>query len=470
MKKRVLLLNPPGSQKFLRDYFCSHSSKANYYWQPYDLFVLSGFLKDHFELSAIDSIIDNLSIDQTYDKIKQIQPDIIIFLTGAVSWNEDFEFIENLLMLLTKKPYVVGIGDILRAEPEEFLRKYPFLQAVLLNFINGENLVKLLIESPNAEEIKDIVYKKDGEIIFGEIDSSKNPFSLPTAVYELFSYEKYRIPHGRRIPFAGILTDYGCPFQCSYCIGGELGYRVRDVENSIAEMKYLKSIGIKELWFKNLTFAANRKHTVELLNRMLEEKFDFSWVCISRANVLDEPLLELMKKAGCHTIQLGVETSDEELLEKYSKGITPDQIKKVFDLCKKIGIRILGHFILGLPGDTEEKILKTIEYAKSLNPEFASFNVAMPRMGTKFREEAIEKGFISSEDNVLDNSISFPIIETETLSREKLWELRNKAIREYHLRPSYIISRILNIKTLYELQTLFIEGIAMLKTTLKRNG
>lgn len=468
MTNKILLLNPPGSQKYLRDYFCSHISKAHYYWQPYDLFVLSGFLSPHFDLSAIDAIIDNISFEETIEKIKRIQPDTIIFLTGAVSWQEDFDFLYAICSSLPEKPYLIGIGDILLSEGEQFLKDHDILDAIILNFLYGHTIVTLLQEGQKGEPLSGITYKSGGNIIIGKCEETKQEFSLPLPDYSLFPFKKYRIPHGRRIPFAGILTDYGCPFKCSYCIGGELGYRFRNVENTIQEMRYLKSIGIKELWFKNLTFAANRAHTKLLLNAMLEEKLNFSWVCISRVNVLDEEILRLMKKAGCHTIQLGVETADEELLEKYAKGITPQQVRKIFGLCKSMGIRVLAHFILGLPGDTEQKILDTIDYSIQLDPEFASFNVAMPRMGTKFREEAIEKGFISPEMNILDNSISFPIIETSHLSREKLWELRNKAIRDFHIRLSYIWKRIKNIKTFYEFQTLFIEGFALLKTTLKK--
>ena len=233
---------------------------------------------------------------------------------------------------------------------------------------------------------------------------------------------------------------------------------------------YLKSLGIKELWFKDLTFGANKERTQRLLNRMLDEQLRFTWVCLSRVNVLDEELLTLMKLAGCHTIQLGIETADEKLLGQYSKPFTREQVEHTVAMCKKVGIRILAHFILGLPGDTEENINATIRLALELKPEFASFNVAMPRMGTQFRQKALHDGLVSSDVTTLDNSISFPVYETPQLSREKLWQLRNKAIRTFHLRPGFIIRRLLGVKSLYELKTLFIEGIALLTTTLKSPG
>jgi radical SAM superfamily enzyme YgiQ (UPF0313 family) len=232
-------------------------------------------------------------------------------------------------------------------------------------------------------------------------------------------------------------------------------------------MKYLKSQGVKELWIKDLTFGVHKERTLTLLERMIKEKLHLTWACLSRANVLDEERLTMMKRAGCHTIQLGVETASDELLSKYSKGLSKDTIHRALDLCKKADIRVLAHFMLGLPGDTEENIQRTIDFAIELDPDFASFNIAMPRMGTKFRDKAVEQGLIDRVPTVLDNSISMPVYETPELNREELWRLRNLAIRRFHLRWRFIIRRLFGIRSLYELSTLFSQGLSLLRTTKK---
>jgi radical SAM superfamily enzyme YgiQ (UPF0313 family) len=164
---------------------------------------------------------------------------------------------------------------------------------------------------------------------------------------------------------------------------------------------------------------------------------------------------------------MGIETASDELLSKYSKGLNRDTIERAISLCKKHGIRVLAHFMLGLPGDTEENIQQTIEYALKLDPYFASFNIAMPRMGTKFREQALEEGLVDKDVTVLDNSISMPVYETAELSKEHLWELRNLAIRRFHLRPRFIVRRLFGIRSFYELTTLFSQGISLILTTKK---
>ncbi len=462
--KKVLLLNPPGEKIYLRDYFCSHASKANYYWGPYDLIVLSGLLKERFELSVLDAIISRKTPRETVETIKNMNPDTIIFLTGAVSWVEDFALLQKTAEQMTPRPRIVAIGDIVRAEDERALKEYEFLDAVVLDLTSPEICDYLAGERGTFRTVS---YKENDTIHVATREKVTGEFSLPLPRYDLFPYKQYRIPHGLRMPYAGILTDYGCPYKCEYCIGGKLGFRLRNIDNTIDEMKYLKSQGIKELWIKDLTFGVNKKRTLQLLQRMLDKDLHFTWVCLSRANVLDVELLRMMKRAGCHTIQLGVETASDELLSKYAKGLNRDVIERAIALCKQEGIRVLAHFMLGLPGDTEKNIMRTIDFALHLDPFFASFNIAMPRMGTTFRERAVADGLIDKNQTVLDNSLSMPVYETPELSREKLWQLRNYAIRRFHLRPRFLLHRFFSVRSLYELGTLFKQGWSLISTTRK---
>jgi radical SAM superfamily enzyme YgiQ (UPF0313 family) len=465
--RNILLLSPPGNHIYLRDYYCSHTSKARYYWGPFDLLVVSGILSEAgcFRLQAIDAMLERLSPEETERRVLAAEPDAIVFLTGAVSFTEDFALLERIAQASPRKIRMIGLGDCMLAESQRFLEQYPFLDAALLDFTSRD-----LVEYLRGERapLNNLSFRlSDGSLSLGPRHCERGEFSLPLPAYDLFDFKAYRIPHGRRMPFAGVLTDYGCAFRCDYCIGGELGFRLRNLDNLFEELRELKRRGVRELWIKDLTFGAKKSRTYELLDRMRRERLGFSWVCLSRVNVLDEDLLCAMKAAGCHTIQIGVESASEEILEKYAKGIHPDQVRRVVEMCRRLGIRILAHYILGLPGDTVESIHRTLQYAIELNTEFASFNVAMPRLGTQFRQRALESGLISADLKTLDNSISQPVYETSELPRERLWALRNEAIRAYHLRPAYIIKRLTGVRSWYEFTTLFREGFSLLASTLK---
>jgi len=474
-REKVLLLNPPGKYKYLRDYYCSHISKGHYYWAPYDLFVIAGQLKLGYEIIFLDAILENLSFEQTLEKIESYLPlKAIVFLTGGVSWKNDLKFLKLLSEKLKSKSnfLLIGNGDVCLDLKEKILIEYPFIDAIITNFV--DNSLLYFLDERDEDFYYNIIYRSKEGFIKNTIRENsyyvgqRRFFSYPVPDYLKFPYKKYRLPHSINPIVAGTITTYGCPFKCSFCVGAKLPVLIRRLDNLYEELSYLQMLDIKELWIKDLTFGVPREHALAVC-KMLKEHFNFKWICLSRVDVLDEKLLSEMKEAGCHTIQIGVETASEELLKKYNKNTKLDQIKKVFALCKKYKIRTLAHFILGLPGDTKEFVEKTINFAIELDPDIASFNIAAPRMGTDLREKAIEEGWIFSEDMEIDNSISFPSIETNLLPASELWKLRNKAIRKFYLRPYYIIKRITNLKSLYELKTLFLDGWYHLKTTLKKN-
>jgi radical SAM superfamily enzyme YgiQ (UPF0313 family) len=247
-----------------------------------------------------------------------------------------------------------------------------------------------------------------------------------------------------------------------------LGFKYRAVENIMEELRHIASLGIKEIFFTDFTFESRRENTLELCRRIVEEKLDISWVCSSRANTLDEELLSWMKKAGCHTLLLGVENGDEELLQRYSKGVTKDQLRRAFALCQKFRIRTLGHFIIGLPGETEETVRKTIDFAKELDCDIASFNIAVPALGTPLREAALKNGWLQEDVLEFDASDTYPTLETPEFSRRQAWEWRNRAVREFYFRPSYIWKMAASTRSLNQWKILVLNGWAVLKGSLAK--
>jgi radical SAM superfamily enzyme YgiQ (UPF0313 family) len=463
--QKVLLLNPPGTQTYLRDYYCSHTSKGTYIYCPYDLFAQSGWLATRFEVEAIDAIAEGLTPDETLRRIGESGCDTILFLTGAVSWVEDFDFMERVVREVGRPLRIFGNGDILWEERDRFVERFEWLEGVMTDFTTRDLLDHLSGEHA-GEPVPNIYARVGDRIVKGGMLRRKGKWSMPRPLHELFPIGKYRVPHGRHLPYTEILTDYGCVYQCTYCIGGDLGFRVRDIDNVMEELLFVRDqLGVREVRFKDLTFGAVRRHADALLDRMISDRLNMTWICLSRPSVLTGDLLEKMREAGCHTIQMGIESADAEFINQYKKSIKTTKIHEILEECRRVGIRVLGHFILGLPGDTPEKIEQTIQYAIDLDPAFASFNIAMPRLGTRFRREALSRGLITEDTNLLDNSISYPILETDELSREALWKLRNRAIRRFHLRPRYILRRLVGVRSAYELKTLFTEGWALLRST-----
>ena len=128
------------------------------------------------------------------------------------------------------------------------------------------------------------------------------------------------------------------------------------------------------------------------------------------------------------------------------KRINAEKIKNTFALCKKKKIRRAATFIIGLPGETEEDIMRTVDFAIEIDCTFASFNIAGIRPGTEWSHNPEKIHF---------------------LPQEELERIRNNAIKKFYMRPSYILGRIKEISTLYDINVLAEEGFGIVVNLLK---
>ncbi|MEK6887262.1 MAG: radical SAM protein, partial [Nanoarchaeota archaeon] len=428
------------------DNFCSGTTKGNYSWEPIDLLCLSGILGEKHDINVIDATVNMTPRKECFDEIMKMDIDTIIFITGSASWKEDSGFIKKIKER-KKGLLVIGIGGILIFNKDKMFRENKFLDAILFSFTSNDILKYL--DNPSGK-INNIIYRKDNKVFDGGIvPPADRKFSYAVPRHDLFPIRDYRLPIIRRYPFANILSSIGCVYKCKFCFYGKgtPPFITRDVENTIEEMKALKALGVKELRFMDYDLTTNKANLKKLCERMVEEKFDFAWHALARVDEVDEGLLSIMKKSGCKTLLFGIESGDQRILDLYSKGTTLEQIKKAFELCKNVGIEILAHFIIGLPGEDEASINKTIDFSIALDADYADFSIAAPYVGTVMRDEAIANGWIDKkyEKDVYSDSAQYPIMNTETLSKDDVWRLKNKAVRKFFFRPSYILKRTLRV-------------------------
>lgn len=455
-RKKVILLNPPGSQNYIRDYYCSKVSKAGYVSCPIVLLFLSGILAETCEVRVIDAIALRLGPKECRRLITEAHADALIFLTGAVSWQEDFAFLAQLKKETGIR--LIGQGDIFLEGPQTWLDRHSFLDAVLLNFATDDILTYLA--GPSGV-IPNIVYRQGDSIVQGPYQLPANEFTIPVPRHELFPLARYRFPFSLRHPMAVLMTDYGCPFQCSFCVIHQLGFRLRALDNVREELRYLSGRRIRELFFIDQTFGAVAERSRQLCALMKQEQFGFSWSCFSRVDVLDEPLLQQMRECGCHTIIFGVESGSQRILDLYRKRVSKDKIRQVFATCRRLKIRTAATFILGLPEETEEDCLATIAFAKELGCDFAAFNVAIPRMGTQLRAQALADKLIPPDLTTMDQSGTYAVMDTVGLSRERVVALSRQAMREFYLRPGYLLRRMRGLRSWWDMQRQLAEGAAL---------
>jgi len=289
--------------------------------------------------------------------------------------------------------------------------------------------------------IRGLVFRSDEMII----ENSDRPHpedlgGLPYPARHLLPKENYRI-FDSHLPIATMLCSRGCPMQCSFCASSALHGRMirqRPPEDVIGEIRHIQeTLGISRIAFMDDTFTLIPGWVEKFCTLLIGEDLHIEWGCTARVDRVDAHLIRLMKRAGCRTLFIGVESGDQEILDRVKKGTRIDQIREVFSAAYASGMRTIASIAIGLPGETKETAMKSIALAKSLRASYALFSVATPYPGTEFFHHAEGTGAMQQEWSDFD--LFSPIVETMALTLDEIRSLQKMAYREFYLRPLYIV-------------------------------
>lgn len=222
---------------------------------------------------------------------------------------------------------------------------------------------------------------------------------------------------------------------------------MRSPENVVNEMEECMRFGIEEIHFVDDTFNVHIDRVIKICDEIKRRRLSVKWSFRGRIDAITEPLLIIAKGAGCYRIHLGVETSTDEGLTVLRKNITVSQIRQAFRWTRLIGINTVAYFMIGCPHERSRRdVIRTIDFAKELNPDFALFNILMPYPATELYEEGLRRGIIKKDfwrDFVLNPRRDFEIqFWQEWLSKEELSYLLGLAYRKFYLRPKFIFRNL----------------------------
>ncbi len=191
--------------------------------------------------------------------------------------------------------------------------------------------------------------------------------SLPFVDFGLFPLDKYRVGKTLTLP---LFTSRGCPYNCSYCcsylIHGRK-YRPRSAQSLVQEIELnMKKFNTKYFTIADDTFNFDKQRVIDFCNLLIEKDMQIEWDCPQgiRADKMTPEIARLMKKAGCKLLAMGIESVDPDVLKMIKKGETLEQIKKAIKAVNEAGIISKAFFLVGLPGDNKEKVIKSIKFFK----------------------------------------------------------------------------------------------------------
>ena len=379
--------------------------------------------------------------DKNHTKLKDA--DYVIFPTSIIAHETEIEVLENLK---NKKIFVTGIfSNVLK-------NKYQKDNTIVVKNESDIFFFNLNKSKNIRKEFLDNLFKSKEKI-----NEFYSPVSLDDLPYP--DWEDYVKLYPLRNDFFNlkqkiaipILGTRGCPYSCfhycTYPLQQGRKVRARSVENIIHEIKYWKNkLGTNKFVFRDPVFSINRKHTINLCEQIINQNLKISFMVETHLNNMDDEMIALLKKAGLELVYVGVESSDNVVLQDMKRfTIEHDKQYQVIKKCEDAGIKVKTMFIIGNPEDTENTINASIKYARYLPSLYSQFSVFTPYPGTpvfkEFENLINEKKF----ENFNQYNLTF---EHKNLSVEKIEKLKSLAYFKYYF----------NFKKLFQIIKYFLKS------------
>ena len=331
-------------------------------------------------------------------------------------------------------------------------------------------LVKALLAKQAPENVPGVLTKQKPHLIepFRHI---QNLDELAMPARHLIDTSKYTSPIAIRNPLTTIMSSRGCPGRCIFCDRPQMGkkFRMRSAENVVTEMQYCREeLGIGEFLFYDDTFTINKQRVIDICDILIADNLDAFWDIRARIDTVTPEIIKKLKRAGCHRIHYGVESGSPRIQKRLKKNLNLSKVKEVFRMTRKEGIEVLGYFMIGCPDEDTEDLQATIDLIQTLPMDYAHITVLTPYPGTELYQEALKNGFYDNDywrEFALHPSLDFvPKYWNQYFSEEELFRYVKQAYGKFYGRPSYMVKRLLKLRSIDELIRKARLGFKLLKS------
>lgn len=457
---KILLVNPP----------FSYQTPWVQVTEPLGLLYLSSYIRkfSKHEVSVLDCLASHrvkklnprqywygLFMEEMLDGIKQFNPDVIGITCMFSRKKDDFFSCAHSIRNRFSESILVAGGTHPSLFAEEVIKTKFFDYCIIgegeASFLDLIN--RLSYKTKPLEHIEGIAFMRNSNV---HITPKKNYIDdldkIPFPSRDLINYEAYvsrkNVLHGLGLGrAASIITSRSCPNRCNFCSMYKIHgprWRGRSAKNVVDEIIELKErYSIEELFIMDDNFTFYKERVMEICERINKSKIKIHWNTPNgiSINTLDKELLSVMKKSGCKSICIAIESGDEELRNKViGKHLTNKKIEEVTKNAAKLGLFIIAFYIIGMPGETKEKFNQTLEQVKKLPFNGVAAAFANPMPGTKLYQDCLDNNWTILEENKGNDNIFYkPYIITKDFSEKEL------LLREKHFYYTFLFARLFTI-------------------------
>jgi radical SAM superfamily enzyme YgiQ (UPF0313 family) len=394
-------------------------------------YTAAAFKRAHAEVIILDYMVRKYSPEKLIAELSAFKPDVI----GATSVTLNFGVAASI-MKTAREGFPSAItamgGPHVSFDYENTLNRYPEIDLIVVG--EGEQtiaeLVPVIQDRDAWRGINGLAFRENGKVVATPPrEWVKDLDSLPPPARHLLQMSRYLA-----LGFAvSIITSRGCPNRCIFCQGRRMvGHKLRsrDAKQVVDEIESLLASGFERVNFSDDFFTSNVKRVKEICAEIRSRQMSFGWTAFARADSVNIELLTIMREAGCDTIFYGIESGNQEMLDRINKRVTLDRIRKAVADSKAVGMTVFGSFIVGLPGETKETLMESHRFAQELDVIYG-YHFLAPFPGTEVKENIHQYDLEILSDDWAMFDANRPIVRTSSISPDDL----ENFVDQYFMQP-----------------------------------
>ena len=415
-------------------------------------YVGAALLTEGHDVKVVDAALDDLTPEQAALSILAHDPELVGIGCTTPLYHEANKIIDLIKKQSPATKIVMG-GPHVSALPEATMRNS---NTDFVCIGEGEEsilgIVKVIQGTLQPQNVPGIAYRWDGQegqtqeyrlrlhqskrTTVQAIDLNK----VPIPARHLFDQERYR-DYARDIVEAqsGTMFSRGCPGKCAFCGAADTLVRFRNLENCWEELEQIQAMGIKNVFVMDDTYTSNKKRLLELSKGIVARNINLRISVQLRLDQLDEEVCDAMYASGVRYVGPGIESGNETIMKAIGKGPKENKkhMREKIRLLQKYDWRIRNSYVMGMPGETEEQILETLDFAKELGADENAFSILVPYPDSPLWYLAKQTGKVS-DDMDFSKFLYYHAIgcNLSAVSTERLLELHEFAY-EYVGNPAY---------------------------------
>lgn len=379
-------------------YFIKEDEKEQQIMKPYPplgILYISAWLDNNgITNDVFDTTFSRKQL--LYNYLDKEKPAVIAFYTNLMTKVNVIEAVKYIRSNPQLKESVIVLGG-----PDVRHNKKDYLDtgANIVVFGEGEQTMLEIVKAVQAGmknefgHVDGIAYYSDGALVETKERTRIRPVdSIPFPNRHKINMQQYldvwKKHHGKSA--MTVSTQRGCPYTCKWCSTAVYGqsYRRRSPKIVVEELKHIKeTYNPDTIWFVDDVFSVSHKWIEGFKNELIKQDVHIPFECITRADRMDEQVIDWLKEAGCFRVWIGAESGSQKVIDLMDRRVSVEQVRHMIQLTRKKGMQAGTFIMLGYPGETEEDIFETVKHLKACNPDYFTITIAYPIKGTSLYNE-----------------------------------------------------------------------------------